>query len=74
MRREADKSYSLSLEDPKLDGDERYVDGLSEGSEWDPIEAAKTAGDIVSRYLSEHVSKFSDHKREPRDDGEASFA
>lgn len=51
VRREADKTYSISLENAKLKGDERYVDGLSEGYETDLAIIARTAGELVRDYL-----------------------
>lgn len=58
MGREADKTYWVSVEDRSLKGDSRYVDGMSEGYETDPMRAAQCAGDIVRDWFIANIGKI----------------
>lgn len=53
VTREADDSYSLSLEDERFpeDSDERFVSGLTEGAVFDPFLAVQEAESMVGDYL-----------------------
>ena len=44
----------MCAENPAIEGDERYVDGYSEGDTESYYEAAEAAGSVVQRYLSDH--------------------
>lgn len=67
MERGEDRTYSLSLEDKNLKGDDRYVDGLTEGYETDPVEVAKTAAIVVERYLVSQIGPVFGDNRAPQD-------
>lgn len=58
ITREADDSFAISLEDDRIEDDDRFVDGLSEGIVFDPTEASATAVSIVGRYIRENIARI----------------
>lgn len=50
---ESDGSYSIGIEDANApeDSDMRYITGLSEGHEFEPIRAGSLAGQLIADHL-----------------------